>query len=385
MLNKLNDWCSKWRLSINCDKTKIIHFRPASVLRCNDVFSCGHLTIDQTEKYKYLGLWFQEHLDLQFATSELAKSASRALSVLHAKFKCAGGMSYEVYTKLYTSLVEPILYYCAGIWGLTEFSKIKTVQNTACRLFLGVGKNAANLATRGDMGWADCFVNQRLETCRLFCKLTNIQNERLVKRIFIWSKSHGKCWEKRFLKFINDIELSHLFDQDTVCVAHIIKLCKSKLVEKDKSLWRTNLFNDNGHQNGNKLRTYRLYKTDLETECYVTLSLQRDHRRILAMFRCGNLPLHIETGRYARPKLPVEQRTCFHCIDTIEDELHFLIDCPFYDDIRRNLFRKAQLCNRDFILYDSTAKMIFLLNNINMQPILASTLFDMFQRRKRTI
>ena len=98
------------------------------------------------------------------------------------------------------------------------------------------------------------------------------------------------------------------------------------------------------------------------------------------MFRCGNLPLHIETGRYARPKLPVEQRTFFHCIDTSEDELHFLIDCPFYDDIRRNLFRKAQLCNRD-----STAKMIFLLNNINMQPILASTLFDMFQRRKRTI
>ena len=164
-------------------------------------------------------------------------------------------------------------------------------------------------------------------------------------------------------------------------MAHIIKLCKSKLVENDKSLWRTNLFNDNGHQNGNKLGTYRLYKTDLETECYVKLSLQRDHRRILAMFRCGNLPLHIETGRYARPKLPVEQRTCFRCIETIEDELHFLIDCPFYDEIRRNLFRKAQLCNRDFILYDSTAKMIFLLNNINMQPILASTLFDMFRRR----
>ena len=35
------------------------------------------------------------------------------------------------------------------------------------------------------------------------------------------------------------------------------------------------------------------------------LPLNRDHRRILAMFRCGNLPLHIETGRYARPKIPV--------------------------------------------------------------------------------
>ena len=76
---------------------------------------------------------------------------------------------------------------------------------------------------------------------------------------------------------------------------------------------------------------------------------------------------------------------CFHCIDSVEDELHFLIGCPFYDDMRRKMFHKAQLRKRDFILYDSTAKMIFLLNHVNMQPILASTLFDMFQRRKRTI
>ena len=117
MLNKLNDWCSRWRLSINCEKTKIVHFRPTSIVRCNKNFSCGQLDIEQIEKYKYLGLWFEEHLDLKFATSELAKSASRALSALYAKFKCAGGMSYDVYTKLYTSLVEPILFYCAGIWG----------------------------------------------------------------------------------------------------------------------------------------------------------------------------------------------------------------------------------------------------------------------------
>ena len=150
-------------------------------------------------------------------------------------------------------------------------------------------------------------------------------------------------------------------------------------------MWKMNLFNDAGHPNGNKLRTYRQYKSDLETELYVKLAIQRDHCRILAIFRCGNLPLHIETGRFARPKLNVEQRTCFHCIDSVENELHFLIDCPFYDDMRRKLFHKAQLCNRDFILYDSTGKMIFLLNHVNMQPIMASTLFDMVQRRKRTI
>ena len=164
-----------------------------------------------------------------------------------------------------------------------------------------------------------------------------------MKRIFTWSKSHGKCWEKRFLKFIHEIEISHLFEQDTVCVANTVKLCKSKLIERDKVKWKTNLFNDVGHANGNKLRTYRQYETELQIESYVKLSLHRDHRRILSMFRCGNLPLHMETGRFARPKFPAEQRTCFHCEDTVEHDLHFLIDCPFYDDIRRQMSNKAQL------------------------------------------
>ena len=117
---------------------------------------------------------------------------------------------------------------------MTGSTKVNTVQNKACRYFLLVGINAANLASRGDIGWPDCLVNQRLVTCHLLCKLTNTQNDRLVKRIFMWSKSNGKCWEKIFPKLIHRIELSHLFEQDTVCVANIIKVCKAKLIEKDK-------------------------------------------------------------------------------------------------------------------------------------------------------
>ena len=77
----------------------------------------------------------------------------------------------------------------------------------------------------------------------------------------------------------------------------------SVLIDKDKEKWKSNVFNDDGHINDNKLRTYRLYKSDLQTETYVKLPLQRDHCRILAMFRCGNLPLHIEIGRFANPKI----------------------------------------------------------------------------------
>ena len=100
MLDKLSEWCGKWRLTINSDKTKIIHFRPLSQTRCNFNFTCGNIEVDLTDRYKYLGFWFQENLDMKFATSELAKSAGRALSALYAKLKSAGGMAYDVYKKV---------------------------------------------------------------------------------------------------------------------------------------------------------------------------------------------------------------------------------------------------------------------------------------------
>ena len=108
-------------------------------------FIYGDLNLDLSDTYKYSGLWFQEHLDMKWAINELAKSASRALSALYTKFLHVGGMTYDVFYKLYQLLVKPVLFYGAGILGLGEHKKINTVQNKACRYFLGLGKNAAKM------------------------------------------------------------------------------------------------------------------------------------------------------------------------------------------------------------------------------------------------
>ena len=78
------------------------------------------MNLAYAQSYKYLGLWFQENLVMKFATSELAKSASRALSALYTKYLHLGGMSYNTWKKLYESLVEPVLFYASGIWGMSD-------------------------------------------------------------------------------------------------------------------------------------------------------------------------------------------------------------------------------------------------------------------------
>ena len=49
--------------------------------------------------------------------------------------------------------------------------------------------------------------------------------------------------------------------------------------------------------------------------------------------------MEIERGRYGSKSTPVNQRICKLCSDgKVEDEFHFLIECPFYMYERNSLF-----------------------------------------------
>ena len=78
----------------------------------------------------------------------MAGSLSRALGTVYMKYINSGGMTYNVYSKLVESAVEPILFYCSGIWGHNRciYSEIDSVLNKAYRMYLGVSKNGPNIA-----------------------------------------------------------------------------------------------------------------------------------------------------------------------------------------------------------------------------------------------
>ena len=55
MLNVLNDWCCKWRITVNEKKTKVLHFRNRNVTRSSVIFKCDEKIIEYENDYKYLG------------------------------------------------------------------------------------------------------------------------------------------------------------------------------------------------------------------------------------------------------------------------------------------------------------------------------------------
>ncbi len=62
-----------------------------------------------------------------------------------------------------------------------------------------------------------------------------------------------------------------------------------------------------------KLRTYKLFKEEFKFENYLSSTKNLNHTLALFRFRISSHNLRIETGRYTRPKIPVNQRMCIYC------------------------------------------------------------------------
>ena len=130
------------------------------------------------------------------------------------------------------------------------------------------------------------------------------------------------------------------------------------------------MWNDTKNINGNKLRFYRLFKDRLETESYVKGFTPYCQRRTLAKLRCGNLPLEIDLGRFNRPKTPLENRICKMCsMNVIENELHFMMECPLYNNLRYDQIQQMKCYITDFMLLPLTIQACETFNDKSVQHV----------------
>ena len=62
---------------------------------------------------------------------------------------------------------------------------------------------------------------------------------------------------------------------------------------------------------------------------------------VLLNLRLHSHCLHSLTGTQCTPEVPLDQRTCTHCLaqgsHKVEDETHFVLKCPAYSDAREEM------------------------------------------------
>jgi hypothetical protein len=170
-INKLDDWCVKWRIKLNTDKTKVVHYRTKNVPRSGTIFRYSQSQLEYVNKYKYLGLWLHEHLEWKYTVQELYLTANRALNVLICRQYSLEGVPVDIFKKLFDSYVKPIMTYGSAIWGLNQYPNMKRLQLRAEKCTLGIPKRCCNASTLADLGWDSYSVLLKTEAVRFLCRL----------------------------------------------------------------------------------------------------------------------------------------------------------------------------------------------------------------------
>ena len=107
-----------------------------------------------------------------------------------------------------------------------------------------------------------------------------------------------------------------------------LKIFKQRCMDIDIQLWSDEM------KASRKLDTYATFKREFILEPYLTCIDKVIFKIALCKFRVSAHTLKIESGR--RNNIPRAQRICEMCEGVhVEDEFHFLLVCPLYNDLRQ--------------------------------------------------
>ena len=233
-------------------------------------------------------------------------------------------------------MVKPILLHASDFWGCLKLPKnnpIERLHNMFCKQLLGVQKQTNTMGhpirTRYGSNNLSCLKGsyQKLGSCKkqkfkqlLYESLNNASKENLtwISSIKTLMESNGML--QSFLP-ANSNPNNNSKQKD------IGNLVFQRLCDQFHQNALAPFRNENS-----KLKTYSTLKSEIGMEKYLIDIPNFKYRSALAKLRLSNHPLLVETGRHSRIERPL--RFCPFCPTMIEDELHFLIQCPTYKEMR---------------------------------------------------
>ncbi len=280
----------------------------------------------------------RKHLTFNTAADTLGNAAGRALGGMINKYRSMKEMGYSTYTKLYDSLVTPIMDYSSAVWGHKNFESLDQVQYRAMRFFTGVHRLCLISGFVGDMGWVTNRARWKLHALRLWNRLIKVNDNRLVKKVLKWDvechrEDNKSNFAARVKQILCDLKLKASYNRMSVID---MDYAKKSLLDGVSNEWRESL---DGYRS--KLNVYKGIKSEFGVEKYLQLNIDKYEKSLLSQVRYGILPLRVETGRFNNE--PREERICTLCnTQTVETVEHFLFECSCYDAHRIPFVIKAQ-------------------------------------------
>ena len=164
-LDILHEYCQKWCLDVNRDKTKVVIFNNTGKL-ISENFHIGNHSIECVKFYKYLGIVLSNTGRYTEARRKLYDKALKASFRIYRDMKMISP-SNKTMLHIFDHTIKPILLYGCENWGMMNITS-KRKQSSLfdiykdweheklnikfCKYILGVSKQTTNLAVLSELG-----------------------------------------------------------------------------------------------------------------------------------------------------------------------------------------------------------------------------------------
>ena len=215
-----------------------------------------------------------------------------------------------------------------------------------------------SLSLYSELGRYPLFIGRYLRMVKYFIKLHGVKQENCILRSIIYSQRkeidvnrNHRSWAFNVRSILQNAGYADVWlFPESVNINSFIPLLRTRLRDMYITNWRE------GMGTCTSLYLYRYLKQTFEPSSYLSLDNSK-YRNTIAKIRLSSHKLAIETGRHQN--IVRDQRKCLCCdLNDIEDEYHFILICPLYNDIRTlyiptyysnrpNMFKFTNLLNID--------------------------------------
>jgi hypothetical protein len=335
-LRNLHKSASALCLKVNLEKSNIVVFRKGGYLAAREKWLYDGNILPVVNAYKYLGIFFSTRLSFVFACNNIASKAKRALLCIMQRLRIYNNNSFDVFIKLFDSQIQPIMSYGSEIWGLEKAAiQCEKVHLFAIKKFLLVDRRTPNDLVYNELNRYPITINFIVNCIKYWLKLLKMDDSRIPKKAYkllynldlkgkeTWVTKVRNCLFRHGYGFV---WLNEGVGNDKL----FLRTFKERLVD---CRWQECDYHIN---NSKRFDVYNSFcDRNHLTPLYLKLDMDKQMKYIMTRFRFGISDLAVHFYRY-RNSTPI-QRLCQLCKEAEETELHFVLCCPFFNNLRKAL------------------------------------------------
>jgi ribosomal protein L22 len=369
-MNNLYQYSQKWHLEINTQKTKAMVFQKFGK-KPNIVIKLGNHVIETCNTYSYLGVTFNSSCTFKSATKDLHTKASKALFSMLSALNSNDYLDIKVHFKLFDSLIKPIAIYGSEVWFPNQFGKTlrdatsgeiekipcEKLHNMFCKRLLGVYKSTSNILCRKELGRIPIMPFILTHLVKFWSYILSKPINSLLYQSYLSEVENDSIWINTIRHLLHICDLDYNWNEQVPLNNNAIATFKRKLIDdflKQMAPASTSEYLDE-YSTITNVRTSK-------PQPYLKFNLPMPIRRSIARLRLRSNKLEIVRGKFARPRIPREDRICQHCNDYVDDEEHLLLTCEKIADIREDFIAKISVINPNFNTLSKRQKTYFVLH-----------------------